>query len=208
MFSLQAMFGKGDLFYSLLEQSAQAALSSAQALSKLLKSTHLAPSLDEFRTARAQERELFDRIGRALVDTFVLPLEREEIEALSSALYRIPKVIEKFAERYLLAHTLLAQVDFAARAALVEKAAEAVLILIRALPKMNIEAAKSQIDKIRALESEADRLILDDYRDIYTGRYQTLAAFALKDLYVLLERAIDRCRDAGNIAYHVVLKNA
>lgn len=208
MFSLQAMFGKGDLFYSLLEQSAQAALSSAQALSKLLKSTHLAPSLDEFRTARAQERELFDRIGRALVDTFVLPLEREEIEALSSALYRIPKVIEKFAERYLLAHTLLAQVDFAARAALVEKAAEAVLILIRALPKMNIEAAKSQIDKIRALESEADRLILDDYRDIYTGRYQTLAAFALKDLYELLERAIDRCRDAGNIAYHVVLKNA
>jgi hypothetical protein len=34
------------------------------------------------------------------VNTFVTALDREDIEALNSALYKIPKTIEKFAERY------------------------------------------------------------------------------------------------------------
>jgi uncharacterized protein Yka (UPF0111/DUF47 family) len=33
------------------------------------------------------------------------PIEREDIEALGSALYKIPKQIEKFADRYSLATT-------------------------------------------------------------------------------------------------------
>ena len=36
MFSLQTIFGKGDRFYGLLEQSAEAAHSAAKALSALL----------------------------------------------------------------------------------------------------------------------------------------------------------------------------
>jgi uncharacterized protein Yka (UPF0111/DUF47 family) len=31
---------------------------------------------------------------------------------------------------------------------------------------------------------------------------------ALKDLYELLEKVIDRCRDAGNVVTHIVLKYA
>jgi uncharacterized protein Yka (UPF0111/DUF47 family) len=30
----------------------------------------------------------------------------------------------------------------------------------------------------------------------------------LKDLYELLEKVIDRCRDVGNILYHIVLKHS
>ena len=30
----------------------------------------------------------------------------------------------------------------------------------------------------------------------------------LKDLFELLEKAIDRCRDAGNVVNQVVLKNS
>jgi uncharacterized protein Yka (UPF0111/DUF47 family) len=30
----------------------------------------------------------------------------------------------------------------------------------------------------------------------------------LKDLFELLEKAIDRCRDAGNVVHQVVLKNS
>ena len=29
-----------------------------------------------------------------------------------------------------------------------------------------------------------------------------------KDLFELLEKAIDRCRDAGNVIYAIVLKNS
>jgi len=29
-----------------------------------------------------------------------------------------------------------------------------------------------------------------------------------RDLFELLEKAIDRCRDAGNVIYHIALKNS
>ena len=208
MFSLQTIFGKGDQFFSLLEQSAQAGMDSALAVSRLVSNRQSEVSLNEFSAARTREKELFERIGRELVDTFVTALEREDIEALSNALYKIPKVNEKFAERFMLARKLLEDVDFLPRAQLVEKAATEVVAVVGLLRKMKLEEAKIVVDRLKAIETEADRLILENYRDVYTGRYQPLTAFALKDLYELLEKAIDRCRDAGNVAYHIVLKNS
>jgi uncharacterized protein len=208
MFSLQTIFGKGEQFFSLLEQSAQAGLDSARAVAKLVASHDVDVSLKDFSTARVKEKELFDRISRELVHTFVTALEREEIEALSAALYKIPKVNEKFAERFMLARSLLEEVNFLPRAQLVEKAAEAVVEIVGMLRKMKLEEAKVAIDRLKGIESEADRLILENYREVYTGRYQPLTAFALKDLYELLEKAIDRCRDAGNVVYQIVLKNS
>ncbi len=208
MFSLQTIFGKGEQFFGLLEQSAQAGLESAQAVTRLVAKRSSDVSLDEFTAARTREKELFDRIGQELVNTFVTALEREDIESLSAALYKIPKINQKFAERFLLARSLLADVDFSPRAALVEKAATGVVELVKLLRKMKLDEAKSATDRLKAIESEADRQILEDYRDVYTGRYQPLTAFALKDLYELLEKAVDRCRDAGNVVYHIVLKNS
>jgi uncharacterized protein len=208
VFSLQTIFGKGDQFFTLLEQSAQAGLESAQAVTRLVAKRSIEVSLDEFTAARTREKELFDRIGQELVNSFVTALEREDIESLSAALYKIPKINQKFAERFLLARSLLADVDFAPRAALVEKAATAVVELVKMLRKMKLDEAKSAVDRLKAIETEADRQILEDYRDVYTGRYQPLTAFALKDLYELLEKAVDRCRDAGNVVYHTVLKNS
>ena len=46
------------------------------------------------------------------------------------------------------------------------------------------------------------------YQDLYSGRYGAVQAIFLKDLYELLEKAIDRCRSAGNIISLIVLKNS
>ena len=67
------------------------------------------------------------RSAQALVDTFVTALEREDIEALAGALYKIPKTVEKFAERYVLFADRLVDVDFASRAAMLEKAADVIV---------------------------------------------------------------------------------
>jgi len=45
-------------------------------------------------------------------------------------------------------------------------------------------------------------------RDLYHGNYDTKHMIFLRDLYDLLEKVIDRCRDAGNIVLQVVLKYA
>jgi uncharacterized protein Yka (UPF0111/DUF47 family) len=209
MFSLQTIFGKGDKFYGLLEASAQAALESANALVHMFQSRPLAPSLDEFMLARKREKDLTAQISHELVNTFVTALDREDIEALSAALNKITKAISKFAERYSLAADRLGDVDFATRAAMLEKAAEVIKQMVGQLRKgMNLETMTSLNDRLQAIENQADRLMIDLYRDLYGGRHEPIRILLLKDLFELLEKAIDRCRDAGNVAYQIVLKNS
>jgi uncharacterized protein Yka (UPF0111/DUF47 family) len=209
MFSLQTIFGKGDKFYGLLEASAEAARESATALVQMFRSLPQAPSLDEFMLARKREKALTAQISQELVNTFVTALDREDIEALSAALNKITKAISKFAERYSLAADRLGDIDFATRAALLEKAAEVIKQMVGQLRKgMNLEAMTTLNDRMQAIESEADRLLLELYRDLYGGRHEPIRILLLKDLFELLEKAIDRCRDAGNVAYQIVLKNS
>ena len=63
-------------------------------------------------------------------------------------------------------------------------------------------------DKLQYLESEADKLMMDLLKDLYSGHYDAIKAMVIRDLYELMEKAIDRCRDAGNVVMHIVLKNS
>ena len=208
MFSLQTIFGQGNQFYTLLEESAVAARDSAHALHEMLKVADRQPALDAFKLARLQQRDVSSKISQELVDSFITPIEREDIEALGSALYKIPKQIEKFADRYALALQHLEHIDFTPRAAMLEQAAEVVVEMVRLLPKMKLAPMKALSDRLRALENEADRLMLELYRDIYSGKLDPLQMFLLKEFFEILEKAIDRCREAGVVAYEIVLKNS
>jgi uncharacterized protein len=128
---------------------------------------------------------------------------------MSSALYKIPKIVEKFAERYLIAAERLGDVDFISRAAMLERACEVIEQMIGLLRKgMNIDTSKALNDRLQAIEAEADRLILELYRETYALETDPMRYLILKDLFELLEKAIDRCRDAGNVVNQVVLKNS
>ena len=209
MFSLQTIFGKGDKFYGLLEASAGAARESTSALVELLQAPAGQRSLDKFKLARQREKDIAAQISQELVNTFVTALEREDIEALNSVLYKIPKTVEKFAERYTIAFDRMGDVDFASRAVMLEKACVVLEEMVGLLRKgMNLDHSKLLNDKLQAIENEADRLILDMYRESYTRETDPMRYLILKDLFEILEKAIDRCRDAGNVIYQVVLKNS
>ena len=209
MFSLQTIFGKGDKFYGLLEASAEAARQSTHALITLVNAPVSTRSLDEFRVARRREKELFAQINEALVDTFVTALEREDIEALAAALYKIPKTVEKFAERYVMFSDRLVDVEFASRAAMLEKATDVIVQMTAQLRSgFRLDVMRDLNERMQSIESEADRLILDLYRDLFTNERDPARLLLRKDLFELLEKAIDRCRDAGNVIYAIVLKNS
>ena len=65
-----------------------------------------------------------------------------------------------------------------------------------------------KLARLRALENEADRLMLELYRDIYSGKLDAREMFLLKEFFEILEKAIDRCHEAGVVAYEIVLKNS
>ncbi|EIL93386.1 MULTISPECIES: DUF47 domain-containing protein [Rhodanobacter] len=209
MFSLQTIFGKGDKFYNLLEQSAAAAHESAKALHGLVTQADHTPVMAEFAAARAREKALAAQISEELVNTFVTALDREDIEALNSALYKIPKTVEKFAERYEIVAQRLAGVDFAQRAMVLERSSAVVVEMIGELRRgLRIDPVKKLQDRLQTLESEGDRMLLAPYRTLYVEGNDAMRAMLAKDLFELLEKAIDKCRDVGNIVYSIVLKNS
>jgi uncharacterized protein Yka (UPF0111/DUF47 family) len=91
---------------------------------------------------------------------------------------------------------------------MLEEATKLVAEMMRGLRKMRIEPMKKLYDRLRNVEAEADRLILEMYRDLYSGKYDGLQALIIKEFFELLEKAIDRCREAGVVAYQIVLKNS
>ena len=209
MFSLQQLFGKGDRFFELLEASAEEALTSVQLLIRLLNTTPKPTTLDDFVFSRRKDKRLTEQISEELVKTFVTGLEREDIETLSNALYKIPKTVEKFAERYELSLAIVSTTDFSKQADLMGKAAEAVVALVRQLRDLqHLEHTKELNDRLQYVEGEADKLMLVLLKDLYSGKHDPLRVIIVRDLYELIEKVIDRCRDAGNVVSHIVLKNS
>ncbi len=209
MFSLQTIFGKGDKFYGLLEASADAARQSATALSAMLAERSPTPALDEFRIARKREKDLFAQINLELVNTFVTALEREDIEALAGALYKIPKTVEKFAERYAMFAERLLEIDYSSRAQMLERACEVIVQMVGELRRgFKLDVMHDLNERMQSIEGEADRLLLELYRELFTNEKDAARLLLRKDLFELLEKAIDRCRDAGNVVYQIALKNS
>lgn len=209
MFSLQRLLGKEDKFFGMLEASAQEARASVQALVKLSKALDQPVVLDEFTHSRRKDKQITTEINEAIHSTFVTAIEREDIQALSNALYKIPKTVEKFGERVLLSPQLVRGVDFSKQISLLERATDVILEMVQSLRKgADLDEIKDLNDKLQYLEGEADKAILELYRDLFSGRHEPVKVIVLKDLYELLEKVIDRCRDAGHVISHIVLKNS
>jgi uncharacterized protein len=209
MFSLQRFLGKEDRFFDLLEASAAEACTSVRALSDFMKKPDQVKSLDEFIRSRRNEKQITSQISEELCRSFVTALEREDIEALSVALYKVPKTIEKVGERILLAPQYIHSVELSRQLQLLEQAVDTVLAMIKELRRgVNLDLIRNHNDKLQTLEGEADKLVLESLGGLYSGKLDPIRVVFLKDLYELLEKVADRCRDAGNVINHIVLKNS
>jgi len=88
MFSVKKLLGREEKFYDLLEQSADEAKISASLLVTILshEGSTQASSIHEIVQTRRKDKLITQQITEELCKTFVTPLEREDIEALSLAL--------------------------------------------------------------------------------------------------------------------------
>jgi uncharacterized protein Yka (UPF0111/DUF47 family) len=210
MISLQKLFGKDQKFYDLLEASAEEAHLSTKLLANYLQrieSYRSAGDLDDFIQSRRKDKRITSLINEELCKTFVTPLEREDIEALSSALYRIPKTVEKLVARISIYPGKLPRDIFVRQAELLSKAAEAVVFMVKQLRKgAQIEQIGEANTRLQFAEGEADKHLFGAIKDLYQGPYDAKETVILQDLFEMLEKSIDRCRDAGNVVFQIVLK--
>lgn len=212
MFSLKKLFGKDDKFFDLLEEGADAANTSVTLLGTYLQrlAAGAPPSnLDDFVQSRRKEKRVRHEMTEALSKTFVTPLEREDIEELSVALYRIPKAVEKIVERFAIYPGRIPHAAFQRQAELLKAAADAVSFMVKELRGgTNIERIREANDRLQYAEGEADKVMLELLKELYHGPCDAKELVILQELYELVERAVDRCRNAGNVVVQIVLKHS
>jgi uncharacterized protein Yka (UPF0111/DUF47 family) len=208
MFSLQTLFGSGDKVLKSLTASAEEGMRSASALKQLLNDGPGKHDLAPFADSRAKSKTITQEIREMALKSAPPTIEREEIAALSNILYKIPKSIEKFAERYVLNAVNQVEIKFDSQARILEEAVGIVLAMCQSLQSHSFARVVQQNTRLHQIEGDADKLMLDELRRLYSGRFEPVVAMGLKDLYEILEKAIDQCRDAGNLVAQVVLKNS
>ncbi len=212
MFSLKKLFGKEGRFYDLLEASATEAKTSIDLLSKYLHTPDrdsATAHLDDFIQSRRKDKRITQEISEALARTFVTPLEREDIEALSFSLYRIPKSVEKIVERLSIYHGRLPSDGMLRQIQLMQKAAETVEYMVKQLRHgTDIDKIREPQERLQWAEGEADKVMLALIKDLYNGPYDAKELVILQDLYEMIEKVIDRCRDAGNVVIQIVFKHS
>src|SRR5438876_7960077 len=138
MFSIRKLLGQDDKFFDLLEASAQQADSSVHELVALLAQVEHGASpqsLEAFVHSRREDKRITQELTEQLCKTFITPLEREDIQALAAALYKIPKTVEKIGERILIFPGELHGHSFAKHLELLDQAAETVLAMVKQLRK-------------------------------------------------------------------------
>jgi hypothetical protein len=212
MLSLKKLLGKDDKFFDLLEAGAEEAKASVSLFSGFLEAiaTGSAPAkLDDFIQTRRKEKRIRHQMTEELSKTFVTPLEREDIEALSFALYRIPKQVEKIVERLSIYPGRVPHEAFKRQAELMLQAAEAVMFMVKQLRGgTNIEKIREANDRLQYAEGEADKVMLTLLKELYHGPYEAKELVILQELFEMVEQAVDRCRNAGNIVVQIVLKHS
>ncbi len=208
MISFQKLLSREDKLFTLLESGAEEVCASVHALVSSSMDFARGNPAEGAAYSRQKGRQITEEIDAAVYTTFVTSMQREDIQLLSNALYRIIKTVDKFTQRALIAPRYVQGVDFSNQVSLLEAASEIVLQLVKSLRSgMNPKHGKNLIGELQSIENEGDKLMSRVYQEIYT-RYDPLQAIFLKELYELLEKAIDCCRTAGNTISRIVLRNS
>jgi len=209
MVPLQKLLGKEDRFFDLFEASAEQARNSVRAFRDFLAKPEASRALEEFAASRRKDKAITAQISEALCTSFVSSMEPADIEALSSRIYKIPKTVEKIAERILLAPQHLGGVDLGPQVAMLEKATETLLLLVQEMRKGMTKVRVHELnEQLQSVEGEADKAVTESLRGLYNALDNPGRVMFQKDIFELMEKVTDRCRDAGNVITQMVLKSS
>jgi uncharacterized protein len=206
------LFSRDTRFFDLLESASNEALNGARILSKLLNAVGNGATdtiLGDLAQSRRKHKRIANEITEAVTKVFVTPIEREDIESLSASLYRISKTIEKVGERLTICPPGAQLSSVEKETTAIEHAATVVVEIVSRLRKgATLNNIKDAHERLQSLEGDADKSLLEHLRSLYRNEQDARLLIYWKDLYDLLEKTTDRCRDVGNDVFHIVLKNS
>ena len=201
---------KDTVFFDLFEEIARHIVSSAEHLRKLAKkypddfAGEIQSIRDEEHAADQLAHTALDRLDR----TFITPFDREDIHTLVGEMDDIVDNIDALAKRFPLFHVKAMEPDFEKQADVLVQAAVALSEAVHRLRKSRkLSELSDKLIEIHHKESIGDDNHHAAMSRLFSGGTDALEVMKWKELYDLIEEAIDGCEDVGNTLERIVLKN-
>ncbi len=195
------------VYFELFEEAGQNLLRAADLLDEMLSNYPDSKAMAQQIKECEQEG---DRITHDIIDrlnhTFVTPIDREDILALTSALDDIVDFTEEVAD-YLGLYKIEAPMDQAIKLAHVLRAAARQIA--DAIPRLRgFQDISRHTVEVNRLENEGDRITREAVASLFDTGIDPMVVIRWKDLFERLEEAIDAAEHAAYILEGIVIKNS
>ncbi|HEY1629587.1 MAG TPA: DUF47 family protein, partial [Tepidisphaeraceae bacterium] len=145
-----------------------------------------------------------DRLDR----TFITPFDREDIHLLVGGLDDIVDTVDALAKRFPLYHVQEMEPAFVKQTDTLVQAAIAVSEAVHRLRKSRkLSELSDKLIELHRLENVGDDQNHSAMSHLFSGAMDPLTVMKWKELFDLIEAAIDNCEDVGNTLERIVLKN-
>ncbi len=193
-------------FFDLFEEAAGNAVRAADLLDRMLRSfpDNAALARDILICEQDGDRITHDIIKR-LNNTFVTPIEREDILELASSLDDIVDFTEEVAD-YLGLYKIEAPMEQAQRLAHI--LVEACRMIAEAMPRMrDFRDISHYTVEVHRLENDGDRVTREAIASLFDTGIDPMVVIRWKDIFERLEDAIDATEHVANVLEAIVIKN-
>lgn len=205
------LFGKDLTFYDLLEAQATSAVRAAETFHALSQDfTRIAEHIQTLDTIEHEADELTHQLMNRADATFVTPLDKEDLQKLSSNLDDVTDAIEAAASRIAIYRLTSPRSDMEPLARLLVEITQAVREAVAALRHgRDRHALQPLFIRIHEIENESDTYFRKALADLFdTPDPDPLMIIKWKEIYDRIENAVDKCEDVANVVESVVVKYA
>ncbi|GMX65279.1 MULTISPECIES: DUF47 domain-containing protein [Paenibacillus] len=150
--------------------------------------------------------QITHQIFKGLNKVFITPLDREDIMELASKVDDVLDGIEATIARFDYLNITASDKYMKEFSAVLVASCQHILDSFKLLSKKKYMQITEHTVQINSLENEADRLMREGIREIFTHPKDPYHDFKLKELYERLEQTTDACEDVANILDSVVLR--
>jgi predicted phosphate transport protein (TIGR00153 family) len=194
-------------FFDLFRQAAENTAQGAKVLNEMLD--HYDNPQESWKKLKDIEHEgdrITHRTIRSLNQTFLTPIDGEDIHALTTALDNVIDAIEAAASRM-----VLFKIDRPTPEALelcetIVTSTEQLLKAVSHMPRL--DDIDEYCIEINRLENTADDIYRRAIGNLFSNGTSPLDVIKWLDIYEILESATDRCEDVANILETIGLKNS
>lgn len=198
-----------DPFFRSFEELANLVQRSAGLLQDLLDNFNdVDVQAEAIRAVEEEADAISHQITARLYDSFITPIDREDIFAITRGLDGAIDMIDAAASRLAMYNVEAPTPESKRFAALIADAAAALVDCIGLLHRKDFAELKEPMQRINRAENEADRLLRQVMAALFRSGDDPLAVMKWKEIYESLEEATDRVETLAHRLQSVVVKNA